>query len=82
MPKEYQQLTFNGYDDVFLTYQQLKLIIENNKFINYKTALQSVKGVYVLTDTSNEKLYIGSVYESDGIAQRWDKLYQHENWWK
>ena len=71
LPKEYEQLTFKGYDEVFLTFNQLKLIIESNKFIDYKTALQAVKGVYVLTDTSNDKLYIGSAYGSDGIAQRW-----------
>ena len=71
LPKEYEQLSFKGYDEVFLTYDQLKLIIESNRFVGYKTALQAVKGVYVLTDTNNGKLYIGSAYGVDGIAQRW-----------
>ena len=71
LPKEYEQLSFKGYDEVFLTFNQLKLIIDSNKFVDYRTALQAVKGVYVLTDTSNGKLYIGSAYGVDGIAQRW-----------
>ncbi|MEI2420593.1 GIY-YIG nuclease family protein, partial [Arthrospira platensis SPKY2] len=39
----------------------------------WKTALSSVKGVYVITDTSNGKLYIGSAYSVESIWHRWSE---------
>ena len=72
LPDEYQAITFRGYDNVFLTYPRLQLVMTSEKFKDYKSALKSVKGVYVLTDTKTGKLYIGSAYGEYGLAQRWD----------
>ncbi len=37
----------------------------------YFEALKKVNGVYCLTDIKTGKLYIGSAYGEEGVAQRW-----------
>ena len=63
---------FNGYQNVSLTYTELQYII-NNTEPSWKLALSSVKAVYVITDTSNGKLYIGSAYGTGGLLNRWNE---------
>jgi len=61
---------FIGYQNVSLKHKALQLIINNDE-PSWKQALSNVKGVYVITDTSNGSLYIGSASGNDGIWQRW-----------
>ena len=63
---------FNGYQNVSLTHTELQHII-NNTEPSWKLALSSVKAVYVITDTSNGKLYIGSAYGTGGLLNRWNE---------
>lgn len=63
---------FNGYQNVSLTYTELQYII-NNTESSWKLALSSVKAVYVITDTSNGELYIGSAYGTGGLLNRWNE---------
>ena len=72
LPQEYEPIKFNGYKNVRLKFTDLKLILETEKYTSYKEMLKNVKGVYCLTDTNTGRVYIGSAYGSDGIAQRWD----------
>jgi hypothetical protein len=61
---------FPGYNSVLLSYRMLKTIVrESNP--SWKTALSNVAGVYLVTDISNGKLYVGSAYGGDGIWHRW-----------
>lgn len=61
---------FPGYNSVLLSYRNLNTIIrEANP--SWKSALSNVAGVYLVTDTSSGKLYVGSAYGGDGIWQRW-----------
>ena len=71
---DYQKIKFNGYENVQLSYHDLNIILESNKYAAYKEALSHVKGIYCLTDTKakEKKLYIGSAYGERGLAQRWD----------
>ena len=39
--------------------------------IEWKTALSKVKGIYMLTDATNGKRYIGSAYGDGGVWSRW-----------
>jgi len=68
---DYQLISFSGLDNVHLTFHDLKLIINGEKYADYRNALLSVKGVYCLTDTKTGKLYIGSAYGENGLVQRW-----------
>jgi len=62
---------FPGYQNVSLMHKDLRRIIMGGE-PSWKLALSNVKGVYVITDTSCGKLYIGSASgNSDGIWQRW-----------
>lgn len=72
LPKEYEAIEFRGFDNVYLKYSDLKLILSNEKYSDYRSALSSIKGVYCLTDIKEGKLYIGSAYGENGIAQRWN----------
>ncbi len=61
---------FNGYENVNLSYQELSTIIHND-VESWKAALSSVKGIYIITDKTNGKHYIGSAYGTDSFWQRW-----------
>uniref|UniRef100_UPI004027F6ED GIY-YIG nuclease family protein n=1 Tax=Candidatus Fimenecus sp. TaxID=3022888 RepID=UPI004027F6ED len=64
------QIPFEGYNKVSLPFIQLKEIIEKNND-EWRIALSNVNCVYVITDTYNGNVYIGSTYGYDGIWGRW-----------
>ncbi len=62
---------FPGYQNVLLRHRELQLIVKNAE-PSWRNALANVKAVYVITDTSDGKLYVGSASgEADGLWQRW-----------
>lgn len=62
---------FPGYNSVRLSYRMLKTIFrERNP--SWRSALSNVSGVYLISDTSNGKIYIGSAYGGEGIWNRWN----------
>ncbi|NLA52387.1 MAG: GIY-YIG nuclease family protein [Alcaligenaceae bacterium] len=70
---------FPGYQSVSLKHSELRQIISQNE-PSWKQALSNVKGVYVITDTSNGKLYIGSASgNNEGIWQRWSAYADKRN---
>lgn len=63
--------TFPGYQNIRLRHRELQRIIANDE-PSWKDALSSVKGVYVITDLSSGRLYVGSASgEANGLWQRW-----------
>jgi hypothetical protein len=38
---------------------------------DWKAALENAKGVYLITDSSNGKRYVGSAYGTTGLWSRW-----------
>lgn len=61
---------FPGYEDINHGFRHLEVIYRNGQG-DWKAALENVKGVYLITDTSNGKRYVGSAYGSSGIWSRW-----------
>ncbi len=61
---------FPGYRQLTLTRDQLRLIIFNN-LPTWRTALSTVKGIYLLTDTLTQQLYIGQANSLGGFWNRW-----------
>lgn len=59
---------FPGYEKVNLSWHDLKRVI--NKGV-WKTALENQKGIYLITDRQNGKLYVGSAYGNDMLHGRW-----------
>ena len=71
LPALYSGDTFSGYDRVHLPYAKLDRIFKREIMPSYYDALESVTGVYCLTDTKTGKLYVGSATGEGGVAARW-----------
>ena len=66
----YRQRNFPGYENIDCAFSEIRRVISSN-IPDWKAALSSVKGVYMLTDLNNGKRYIGSAYGYGGIWGRW-----------
>jgi len=62
---------FPGYENIDIGFKALEHIyaVEKN---DWKAALENVKGVYLISDASNGKKYVGSAYGPEGIWSRWN----------
>lgn len=68
------QFVFPGYENVILTYNELKQIIEDRSmYADWHIALSSINAIYVITDCSSGKNYIGSSYNKKGLLGRWSE---------
>jgi len=70
LPSKYEGKIFPGYENVTLSWQELRSIIDYQKQ-DWITALKHQKGVYLITDAKTGKLYVGSAYGENMILQRW-----------
>lgn len=61
---------FTDYFDFILNFTELQEIVIE-QYSDWKIALSSIKGVYLITDTLSGMLYVGSAYGEDGIWGRW-----------
>ena len=67
---------FPGYEKITLTLEQLKNIILEKEYPEWKKMLSAVNCIYVITDRKTGKNYIGSTYGKEGIWGRWKKYAQ------
>lgn len=72
MEEPYAGVDFPGYDNVCIDYSDLAQVVHCRK-PDWKVALENMKGVYVITDKSNGKQYVGSAYGQRGIWSRWSE---------
>lgn len=70
LPEIYTGEAFPGFDHINHDFSTLENIIRREK-IDWKSALMNVKGVYLVSDKSNGKHYVGSAYGESGIWSRW-----------
>jgi GIY-YIG catalytic domain len=68
LPDTFDNDLFPGYDKISVSWDELRRVIEKD---NWKTALQNQKGVYLMTDISNGKKYIGAADGENMILGRW-----------
>lgn len=61
---------FTSYNDVLLSYTQLKAIFEK-EIDDWKTRLDCCNCIYLIQDINNGMQYVGSTYGKDGIWGRW-----------
>ena len=59
---------FPGYENVNISWSELKVVISKE---GWRSALKNQKGVYLITDTSNGKMYVGSAYGENMLLGRW-----------
>lgn len=69
LPDIFDNDNFPGYDRVNISWEELSRVLEKD---TWKTALQNQKGVYLITDVSNGKRYVGSAYGKDMLLGRWN----------
>ena len=62
--------TFPGYKRVDISKDELDLLVRTGTE-SWRTALSSVKGIYLITDTKTGKLYVGKADGESGIWGRW-----------
>ena len=73
LPDPYEGEPFPGYDKVCLTYDKLKSILDHDR-TDWINALRGQKAVYLITDKSNGKLYVGSATaggDAGMLLRRW-----------
>lgn len=70
LPERLSISDFPGFKAVNLTKVQLDIVVRNNTPA-WRSALSSVKGIYLITDTATGKLYVGKAVGADGFWGRW-----------
>ena len=68
LPDTFDNDIFPGYDKVNISWEELSRVITKE---SWKTALENQKGVYLITDISTGKMYVGSAYGENMILGRW-----------
>jgi hypothetical protein len=66
-----QVIPFPGFDSVLLSYNKLQQVVEDPHYSRWHSALSAVKGIYLVTDSSNGKQYVGKADGNGGIFARW-----------
>lgn len=61
---------FQGYNKCLISKNKLDIIVQQN-IESWRGALSNVSGIYLITDTSTGKHYVGSATGQGGIWQRW-----------
>jgi hypothetical protein len=66
----YSGRPFPGFENIDLSFEELETLVRNNR-PDWKAALSSTKGIYLISDVMTGKRYIGSAYGNQGIWSRW-----------
>ena len=79
LPESFVKI-FPGYEEVILSFEELSKMI-NNPVSNrqWKTALSSVYGVYLILNKKNGMQYVGSAYGNEGIWGRWSTYVRNKH---
>jgi len=65
------KVPFPGFDGVLLSYPQLQYLVDDPRYGDWRAALSEVQGIYLITDSSNGKQYVGKADGSERILGRW-----------
>ena len=66
----YSGRSFPGYDDIHLSFEELETLVRNDR-LDWKSALESIKGIYLITDTKTGRRYVGKADGEQGVWSRW-----------
>jgi len=65
------KVPFPGFDRVLLTHHELGEMITEHRYADWRVALSEVQGIYLITDSSNGKQYVGKADGAERILGRW-----------
>lgn len=66
-----EPIPFPGFDKLMLSYPQLRAVMREPRSTSWLTALSSVRGIYLITDTRDGRHYVGKADGLENIRQRW-----------
>ncbi|GGK38458.1 GIY-YIG nuclease family protein [Nocardia camponoti] len=66
-----QPVPFPGFDRLVLNYAQLQAVMREQRYASWRTALSSVIGIYLITDSRDGRQYVGKADGTESIRQRW-----------
>ncbi|MBC7632748.1 GIY-YIG nuclease family protein [Aeromicrobium sp.] len=67
-----EPVPFPGFDRLVLDYTRLQAVMREHRYASWRTALSSVVGVYLITDTRDGRQYVGKADGLENIRQRWN----------
>lgn len=70
LPEPYSGRPFPGFEEIDVPFDELETLIKKDR-LDWKTALESIKGIYLLRDTKTNKKYVGKADGAGGIWSRW-----------
>ena len=68
LPSHLDTDIFPGYDKVNISWETMKRVLQKD---TWRTVLENQKGVYLITDISNGKRYVGKASGKDMVLGRW-----------
>lgn len=66
-----EPVPFPGFDRLVLDHAKLQAVMREHRYATWRTALGSVVGIYLITDTSDGRQYVGKADGAESIRQRW-----------
>lgn len=66
-----QPIPFPGFDRLVLEHERLQAVMREHRYAAWRTALSSVVGIYLITDTRDGRQYVGKADGAESIRQRW-----------
>ena len=66
-----EPVPFPGFDRLVLSHVQLQAVMREHRYASWRTALSSVFGIYLITDTRDGRHYVGKADGEESIRQRW-----------
>lgn len=70
LSEPYSGRSFQSFEDIDLSFEELETLVRNSR-PDWRAALSSIKGVYLISDIATGKRYVGSAYGDQGIWSRW-----------
>lgn len=66
-----EPIPFPGFDRLVLSHVDLQAVMREHRYASWRTALASVSGIYLITDTHGGRHYVGKADGAESIRQRW-----------
>ena len=65
------KVPFPGFDGVRLTFRELQEMVGSHRHEDWRAALREVQGIYLITDSTNGKQYVGKADGAERLLGRW-----------
>jgi hypothetical protein len=64
---------FLGFDSLLASYDELRAVMAEDRYTQWRTALSSVQGIYLIADTRTGKLSVGKADGVERFLGRWSE---------